>query len=145
MFQRAQHLSFLLLAAGLLAAACQQRQEIDDEEAAADTTGAMTDEMAPPPAGADASLEPDTAMGEGDGSAQVSVTNSMPHAMTVKADWGEGENELGTVEPNETKSFDVEAPAGTQVTLTATDAQASHSTSGSVTVGPDQPAAWTIQ
>jgi hypothetical protein len=77
--------------------------------------------------------------------AQVAVTNAMPHVMIVKGDWGQGESELGSVESNETKTFEVTAPAGSQVTLTATAKDASHSASGTVTLDSSAPAAWTIQ
>ena len=88
----------------------------------------------------------DTTMTSSTGApAQVAVTNAMPHEMVVKADWGQGENELGTVEPNETKTFEVTAPSGTALALTATDKDASHSASGSVTLDSAAPAAWTIQ
>ena len=69
----------------------------------------------------------------------------MPHPMVVKGDWGHGESELGTVEPNETKTFDVTAASGTALALTATDKDASHSASGTVTLDAATPAAWTIQ
>jgi hypothetical protein len=65
--------------------------------------------------------------------------------MVVKADWGSGETELGTVQPGETASFEVSAPAGTQVSLSASDPAASHAASGTVTVEADAPASWTIQ
>ncbi|MEW6352865.1 MAG: hypothetical protein AB1469_01005 [Pseudomonadota bacterium] len=77
--------------------------------------------------------------------AQIVVTNPMPHDMTVSADWGQGQKELGTVKPNETKTFDVNAPAGTQVKLTASDAAKTHSPEGTVTLAGDQAATWTIQ
>lgn len=77
--------------------------------------------------------------------AKIAITNPMPHDMTVSADWGQGQKELGTVKPNETKTFDVNAPAGTQVQLTASDAAKTHSPSGTVTLAGDQPATWSIQ
>ncbi|MEO5573661.1 MAG: hypothetical protein ABIR48_04165 [Gammaproteobacteria bacterium] len=79
------------------------------------------------------------------GTAQISVTNPMPHEMTVSADMGQGSKQLGAVQPNETKTFDVEAAAGTTINLVATDAGNSHSPKGSVTVEAGQPATWTIQ
>ena len=128
----------LVVAAVLSAlAACQQKQEAEGGMEADTTVPGDTTAMVPAAPGA----EPAPA-GE---AAQVSVTNTMPHPMTVKADWGQGETELGKVGPNETRTFDVSAPAGTQVTLTATDDQASHSTSGSVNVGASTPASWTIE
>lgn len=123
--------------AGLVAlAACQKKAAPEgDTGAGAPADTAM---MAP--------SVPDTATTSSAGEpAQISVTNAMPHPMVVKGDWGQGEQELGTVEVNETKSFDVDAPAGSQVTLTATDKDASHSTSGAVTLEAGAPASWTIQ
>ena len=87
----------------------------------------------------------DAVAGAETGSVEIAVTNPMPHAMIVKADWGSGETELGTVEPGETASFEVSAPAGTQVSLSASDAAASHAVSGTVTVEAGAPASWTIQ
>lgn len=150
MAKQAQHLLAILVLAGLVGTvACQQRQEVDDEDIDADTTIIEDTDVMPPPAapGADTMMGADTGMTMGGGgeTAQVSVTNSMPHAMIVKADWGEGEMELGTVATNETKSFDVQAAGGSQVNLTATAEDASHSTTGTVTVGAGEPASWTIQ
>jgi hypothetical protein len=51
----------------------------------------------------------------------------------------------GSTAPNETKTFDVGAPSGTALALTATDKDASHSASGTVTLDSAAPAAWTIQ
>jgi hypothetical protein len=123
--------------AGLVAlAACQKKAAPEGDTgagAAADT--AMTAPSAPDTATTSSAGEP----------AQISVTNAMPHPMLVKGDWGQGEQELGTVDVNETKTFDVNAPAGSQVTLTATDKDASHSTSGTVTLEAATPASWTIQ
>lgn len=128
------------------AAACQGRQVEDggvDEDA---STGADTSMDAAAP-GLDAGGGDAVAGGEtaGGATAEVAVTNPMPHAMIVKADWGSGEVELGPVEPGETASFEVGAPPGTQVSLSAADAAETHAVSGSVTVEADAPAAWTIQ
>lgn len=79
------------------------------------------------------------------GASQVSVTNPMPHPMNVMADWGQGEKDLGKVQPNETKTFDVDAPAGTEVKLTASDDAKTHSPSGTVTLSATTPATWTIK
>lgn len=79
------------------------------------------------------------------GTAQISVTNPMPHDMMVSADMGQGPKELGSVKPSETKTFDVDAPAGTTVNLVATDSGKTHSPSGAVTVQAGEPATWTIQ
>ncbi len=134
MLKRWQRPLALLALAGLVAAtACKKKAETEGG-VPADTT------MAP------AAPSSDTTMtSSASATAQVAVTNAMPHPMVVKGDWGHGESELGTVEPNETKTFDVTAPAGTALTLTATDKEASHSASGTVTLDSAAPAAWTIQ
>jgi len=85
-----------------------------------------------------------TAMSDS-GSAQISITNPMPHEMTVSADWGQGQKELGSLKPNETKTFDVSAGQGTKIDLVATDAGRTHSPKGSVTLESGKAAAWTIQ
>jgi hypothetical protein len=132
MLKRWQRPLALVALVGLVAAtACKKKAE-PAGGAPADTTQAA-------PA-------PDTTMTSAAGAAlQVSVTNAMPHAMVVKGDWGSGESELGTVEPNETKTFDVAAASGTALALTATDKDASHSATGTVTLDSAAPAAWTIQ
>ena len=131
----------MTLVAGLTAAtACQQRTEIDEEGV---DTLEMEDTTVLPPAAPDTGIG-DTAMGAMEG-AEVAVTNPMPHAMIVRADWGQGAEELGEVAPNETKTFEIGAAPGTEVTLTATDAAETHSPSGTVTVSADSPASWTIQ
>jgi hypothetical protein len=133
MLKRWQRPLALLALAGLVAAtACKKKTETEGGMPA-DTT------MAP-------AAPSDTTLTSSVGAVvQVTVTNAMPHPMVVKGDWGQGENEMGEVEPNETKTFDVAAPAGTVVTLVATDKDASHSTSGTVTLDSAAPAAWTIQ
>jgi hypothetical protein len=141
MLKRVQHLLALIALAGLVATvACQQRQEVDDDEMGADTLMMEdTTMMAPPPA------PPDTGMTSMEGGVQVSVTNPMPHAMTVTADWGQGQMELGTVQSNETSSFDISAPEGSQVTLTASDPEGTHNPTGTITLSASTPATWTIQ
>lgn len=94
----------------------------------------------------DGAMSDDTAMaGDAAAMAQVAVTNPMPHAMNVKADWGQGEQMLGAVQPNETKTFDIAATPGTEVKMTATDDANTHSPSGSLMLSEGSPAAWTIQ
>lgn len=128
-------------------AACQPTDDAATMDT--DTTTAPNEEPSVAMDG-DTAMEGDTAMDDGAmtgaaGSAQIAVTNPMPHAMNVKADWGQGEQMLGAVQPNETKTFDVAAAAGTEVKLTATDDDNTHSPSGSLTLSEGSPAAWTIQ
>ncbi|MEO5702976.1 MAG: hypothetical protein ABIQ54_03720 [Gammaproteobacteria bacterium] len=108
----------------------------------------------PAATGSDPAMSDNSAMGSNDahmsgnmvgGTAQISVTNPMPHEMTVSADTGQGPKELGSVKPGETKTFDVSAAAGSSINLVATDAGKTHSPSGTVTVESGQPATWTIQ
>ena len=142
MSNRVHGLLAILALAGLVAmAGCQQRQEVEDDMGA-DTTEVLDEDttmMAPPSSPGDAGAKGAA------GTAEVSVTNTMPHAMIVKADHGEGEHELGTVAPNETKSFSLTAAEGTQVTLTAADSGNTHSVNGTVTTSATTPATWTIQ
>lgn len=77
--------------------------------------------------------------------AEIVITNPMPHPMNVMADWGQGSQTLGSVLPNETKNFELTAPADAQVRLTATDEANTHSPSGTVTLDPANPATWTIR
>ncbi len=77
--------------------------------------------------------------------AQVTITNPMPHAMNVEAEWGKEKKALGKVGPSETKTFDVAAPAGTEVKLVATDDAKTHSPSGMIKLDTAAPAKWTIQ
>lgn len=87
----------------------------------------------------------DTTAGTAGGNAQINITNPMPHEMTVSADWGQGQKELGSVKPNETKTFDIAAGQGTKVDLVASDKDRTHSPTGSVTLESGQAATWTIQ
>lgn len=89
----------------------------------------------------------DTRMGASQAAAStpISITNPMPHDMIVSADWGQGQQELGTVKAGETKSFDIAAASGTSIKLKATDEGKTHSPEGSVTLDPNTPATWTIQ
>lgn len=135
MLKRLQGPLALVALAGLVAVTACKKKAGTEGEMPADTTMAPAAPSASDTATTSSASE----------AAQVAVTNAMPHAMIVKGDWGQGESELGTVESNETKTFDVTAPAGTQVTLTATAKDASHSTSGTVALDSAAPAAWTIQ
>ncbi|MBA2564648.1 MAG: hypothetical protein H0V09_04405 [Gemmatimonadetes bacterium] len=119
-------------------AGCQQGRDAGAGDEMAGDTAAMPGET-------DAEDDADAAgAGGGTSGGQVAVTNSMPHAMVVKADGGQGETELGTVAPNESRTFDV-ASSGGPVTLTASDSAATHSVSGTVSPTPGAPAEWTIQ
>jgi hypothetical protein len=134
MLKRWQRPLALLALAGLIAAAACKKKTETEGGLPADTTTAP------------AAPSSDTTMTSAASAVlEVTITNAMPHPMVVKGDWGQGENELGAVEPNETKIFEVAAPAGTVVALVATDADASHSASGTVTLDSVAPAAWTIQ
>ena len=128
MWNRLQRSLAVVALAGLFALAACQKKAAPEGDTGAGATPADTAMTPPAP-----DMPTTSSVGE---PAQISVTNAMPHPMVVKGDWGQGEQELGTVDVNETKSFDVDAPAGSQVTLTATDKDASHSTSGSLTSGP---------
>ena len=131
-----------LALAGLVAAVgCQQRQEVADEDA--DTL--MMEDTALPPAPA-APPGPDTGVGgetaaAAAGAVQVSVTNTHPHPMIVSAN---GE-ELGTIQPNETRTLDLPAGAAGTVQLTATDEGATHTVEGTVTAAGGEAPSWTIQ
>lgn len=142
MMQSKRHAIACLVVIGVvLTAACQQRQEGVGERAPGDTLPAPGATPPAPPAGAGPG---DTAIGMG-GGAEVSVTNTMPHAMIVRMDHGGTPMELGTVGPGETETFDLMSEAGTEVSLTATDSAATHSVEGSVTAQEGEPATWTIQ
>ena len=136
------------LALFLGAAACQQRQVEDEGEAADPAVTPSDSAMDAAAPGLDAGGG-DAVAGVGGsaetGTVQITVTNPMPHAMIVNADWGSGETQIGTVQPSETASFEVAARPGATVSLNASDAAASHSVSGSVTVQADAPASWTIK
>jgi hypothetical protein len=154
MFKQLQQAVVLLALAGVPLIACQQRQEADDDDA--DTIEIEdTDTMVLPPpttptdAGADTAMGADTATMSGAADApavvEVVITNPMPHAMIVVADWGQGQEPLGTVQPNDSQTFPVSAPEGAQVKLTATDAEETHSPTGTLSVKKGEPANWTIQ
>lgn len=75
----------------------------------------------------------------------IAVTNPMPHVMIVTADYGTGEPvELGPVEPMSTRSFTVTSPPSTNVTLSAQDADKTHTVRGEVTLTREMATAWTI-
>lgn len=75
---------------------------------------------------------------------EVQVTNPMPHAMIIYADYGTGEKtELGTVEPMGTATFTITSPPSTSVRLTAQDSAATHEVFGEVTLTTGMAASWT--
>lgn len=119
--------------------ACGQSDTTSDTPVAAGSDPAMSDNSMA--AGDNSSMTGSMA----GGTAQISVTNPMPHAMMVSADMGQGPQELGSVNPSETKTFDVSAAPGTTISLVATDEAKTHSPSGKVMVESGQPATWTIQ
>lgn len=76
----------------------------------------------------------------------IEVSNPMPHAMVVTADYGTGQPvELGSVEPMGTATFTVTAPPSMTATLTAQDESRTHAVSGQVTLTSGMAASWTIQ
>jgi hypothetical protein len=76
----------------------------------------------------------------------LEVSNPMPHAMVVTADYGTGQPvELGAVEPMGTATFTVTQPPSMTVNLTAEDAAKTHAVNGQVTLTSDMAATWTIR
>ncbi|MFN2432541.1 MAG: hypothetical protein ABR599_06955 [Gemmatimonadota bacterium] len=150
MYDRIGYSVACMALAAALGLGCQQRQDVDDD-AEPDTLAITDTEMEP---ATDVDLTRDTALGADTGamagmggSAGLSVTNTMPHEMIVVARWGtpQVERVLGPVAANETKSFDLAAPAGERVGLTATDSGNTHSVEGTVSADASSPATWTIQ
>lgn len=117
----------------LVLAGCQADGETDEEPAAADTVVADT-------GGAAATT---TGVQPGGDLAEVTVTNPMPHAMTVSVEFeGGGANELGTIPANGSQSFTLAASVGESVRLVATDEDDTHSPSTAITL--DEANDWTI-
>lgn len=119
----------------LVLVGCQGAGETEEEPAAdtADTVAAETGDVGATTTG----VQP------GGDLAEVTVTNPMPHAMTVSVEFeGGGANELGTIPPNGSQSFTLAASVGESVRLVATDEDDTHSPSTRITLeeGND----WTI-
>lgn len=75
----------------------------------------------------------------------IEVSNPMPHAMIVSADYGTGQPvELGAVEPMGTQTFTITSPPSTTVNLTAEDAAKTHTVNGQVTLMTGMAATWTV-
>lgn len=76
---------------------------------------------------------------------ELQVTNPMPHAMTIFADDGTGEVQLGVVEPMQTITFTITSPASTAVKVRAQDADITHEVFGEVTLTSAMASSWTIE
>ncbi len=113
---------------------CEGAGETDEEPAAADTVVADTGDVGAAPA---------TGVQPGGELARVTVTNPMPHAMTVTVEFdGGGDNELGTIPANGSQRFTLAASIGENVRLIATDEDETHSPSTQITL--DETNDWTI-
>ncbi len=69
----------------------------------------------------------------------------MPHEMIVYEVTESGEMELGSVPANGTTQFTITGPRSMELQLKATDADQTHSVSGTVRLIADGPATWTIE
>lgn len=123
----------LALFTSLVLIGCEGAGETDEEPAAADTVVADTGDVGAPTTG----VQP------GGELARVTVTNPMPHAMTVTVEFdGGGDNELGTIPANGSQRFTLAASIGENVRLIATDEDGTHSPSTQITL--DETNDWTI-
>ena len=75
----------------------------------------------------------------------IEVTNPMPHDMMVYVEGTDGETELGTVPADGSATFDLGMIEGMEATLRATDADETHSVSGTVTLQSGETASWTVK
>lgn len=129
-------LASLALVTSLVLVGCQGAGETDEDPAAADTADTVAAETGD--AGATT-----TGIQPGGDLAEVTVTNPMPHAMTVSVEFeGGGDNELGTIPANGSQSFTLAASVGESVRLVATDEDDTHSPSTSITL--EEANDWTI-
>lgn len=79
-------------------------------------------------------------------SAELVVSNPMPHAMIVSIDDGGLVTELGTVPANGQGTFGISVPADVPVTVTARDEASTHSPTSTITVAEGETAvSWTIE
>jgi P pilus assembly chaperone PapD len=76
---------------------------------------------------------------------EIQVTNPMPHAMKVYAEYGAGEQELGVVEPNGTRTFTFTSEPITAATLKARAEDGSHEATGEASFAERNSVTWTIQ
>ncbi|MDX1660210.1 MAG: hypothetical protein R3326_00345 [Gemmatimonadota bacterium] len=128
-------LASLAVVLSFLIFGCQGGAETEEETAAgtADTVAADTGNVGATTTGLEA----------GGKLAEVTVTNPMPHAMTVSVEFeGGGANELGTIPPNGSQSFTLAASPGETVRLVAVDADETHSPSTRIDL--EQSNDWTI-
>lgn len=131
-------LATIPLVLALALAACGGGSNADDEAAPVDSATADTVTAEGGGAGATtAGLE------VGGTLAEVTVTNPMPHAMTVTVEFeGGGAHELGTIPASGSQSFSLAASPGETVRLVATDADSTHSPSTRMELAETN--AWTI-
>lgn len=76
---------------------------------------------------------------------ELQVTNTMAHPMTVYAEYGAGEIQLGTVESMQTSTFTITQPTSMTVNLRAEPADKSHTLNGQANLMAGMAASWTIQ
>jgi hypothetical protein len=122
--------SVLSLAVGL--AACAQQEE-EGEPGAEDTTAMAPPAEMPAP-------EPAAA------SAELVVSNPMPHAMIVSIDEAGLVTELGTVPANGQGTFSISVPVGAPVTVSARDEANTHTPTSTIMVAEGETSvSWTIE
>lgn len=134
-----RHLALIaVLPIAVLAVACAETAD-DTEEGMMDDTTAML----PPADDPMDDMEMDDGMG---GTAELVVTNPMPHAMIVAVDEDGQATELGSVPANGEATFSVSVPAEGSLTVTAHDEANTHSPSTTVMVAEGEGSvAWTIE
>lgn len=127
-------LAALAVFASLVLIGCQGAGETEEPAGSADTVAADTGRAG----GTTTGVQPG-----GSSLAEITVTNPMPHAMTVSVEFeGGGSNELGAIPPDGSQSFTLAASPGETVRLVAVDADETHSPSTRITLQESNE--WTI-
>lgn len=113
-------------------------EEAGEDETVSDTTPVTSPDTGRP--GPSTGLPPSTGS-----TSQLTVTNPMPHAMTIRVTYPDGGGRrLGTVAANGTQTFTMPELAGETVTLVATDDAETHAPETTLEIRPGDNA-WTIR
>ena len=78
------------------------------------------------------------------GAYMLEIVNPMPHDMVVSIATPDGTIELGTVPAQGSAEFAITTPPAMQVSLEATDVDATHTERGRVDLSASETASWTI-
>lgn len=113
--------------------ACGGEEQVEERPAIQQASGEMPEPAAPPS---------DVEMAAG--AYMLKIVNPMPHDMVVSIAGPDGSIELGTVPAQSSAEFAITTPPAMQVSLQASDVDATHTERARVDLSASETVTWTI-